>query len=144
MASHTVLWPHNHCVPSQPLWLALHSVYLRHYTQYTNFMKSSECMLSHHDSIYDIKHSMFMTYSFIWHHAQCYDHTTIVCLHSHYAWHYAQCILDITHNVPILWKEVDVCHQSIYIYDTICTTYDILSTLYDITPLYLWCHFYYI
>ena len=95
------------------------------------------CVTSHNDSICDIKHSMFMTYSFIWHHAQCYDHTTIVCLHRHYAWHYTQCILDITQNVPILWKEVNVCHHSIYLYDTICTTYDIISTLYENTPLYL-------
>ena len=27
MASGTVLWPQNHCVPSQPLCLILHSVY---------------------------------------------------------------------------------------------------------------------
>ena len=80
---------------------------------------------------------------FIWHRAQFYDHTTIVCLHSHYAWHYIQCILDITHNVPILWKEVNVCHQSLYMYDTIWTTYDITSTLYDITPLCLWCQVHY-
>ena len=95
------------------------------------------CVTSHNDPIYAIKHSMFMTYSFIWHHAQCYDHTTIVCLHSHYSWHYTQCILDITHNVPILWKEVNVCHQSIYMYDTIRNTY-------DITPLYLRCQVHYI
>ena len=64
MASCTVLWPNNHCVPSQ-----------------------------------------------------------------HYAWHYTQCILDITHNVQILWKKVNVCHHSMYLYDTIRTTYDITSTL---------------
>ena len=46
MASCTVLWPHNHCVPSQPLCLTLHSVYFWHYTQCTDFMKRSECMSS--------------------------------------------------------------------------------------------------
>ena len=102
------------------------------------------CVTSHNDSVCDIKHSMFMTYSFIWHHAQCYDYSTIVCLHSHYAWHYIQCILDITQNVPILWKEVNVCHHNLYLYDTICTTYDIISTLYEITPLYLWRQVHYI
>ena len=99
---------------------------------------------SHNDSICDIKHSMFMTYSFIWHHAQCYDHTTIVCLHSHYDWHYIPCILDITHNVLILWNEVNVCHHSMYLYDTIRTTYHITSTLYEITPLYLWRQVHYV
>ena len=29
------------------------------------------CVTSHNDSICDIKHSMFVTYSFIWHHAEC-------------------------------------------------------------------------
>ena len=65
----------------------------------------------------------------MWHHAQFYDHTSIVCLHSHYAWHYTQCTFDMTQNVPVLWKEVNVCHHSLYIYDPICTTYDITSTL---------------
>ena len=46
MASCTVLWPHNHYVPSQPLCLTLHSVYFWHYTQGTNFMKRSVCMSS--------------------------------------------------------------------------------------------------
>ena len=46
MASHTLLWPHNNCVPSQPLCLILYSVYFWHYTQCTNFMKRSECTSS--------------------------------------------------------------------------------------------------
>ena len=46
MASRTVLRQHNHCVPSQPLCLTLHSVYFGHYTKFTNFMKRSECMSS--------------------------------------------------------------------------------------------------
>ena len=32
---------------------------------------------------------------------------------------------------------MNVCHHSLYIYDTICNTYDITSTLYDFTPLKL-------
>ena len=54
---------------------------------------------------------------------QCYDHKTIVCLPSHYAWHNTQCIFDITHNVSIFWKDVTVCHHSLYMYDTICNTW---------------------
>ena len=91
------------------LWHHMHHI---HYISHIIYDISSTlydvtftmCVTSQNDSIYDIKHSMFMTYSFIWHYAQCYDHTTIVCFHSHYAWHYTHCILDITHNVPILWK----------------------------------------
>ena len=107
-------------------------------TSHTLYMTSHLlCMMSH--SICVLHHTMTLSMTsnticlwlihFIWHHAECYDHTTFVCLHSHYAWHYTQCIFDITHNVPMLWKEVYVCHQRLYMYDTICTTYDITSTL---------------
>ena len=127
--SHYYLWQHMH--------------YIHYIPRIIYDISSTMCdetftmsVKSHNDIICDIKHSMFITYSFIWHHAQCYDHTTIVFLHSHYDWHYIQCILDITHNVLILWKEMNVCHHSMYLYDTICTTYDITSTLYEITPLY--------
>ena len=60
MASRTVLWPHNHCVPSLPVCLTLHSVYVWHYTQCTNFMKS-ECMSSQHLYVWYHMH-------YIWHH----------------------------------------------------------------------------
>ena len=46
LASRTVLWPHNHCVPSQPLCLPWHSVYIWHYTKCISFMKGNECMSS--------------------------------------------------------------------------------------------------
>ena len=79
----TVLWPHNHCVPSQPLCLILHSVYFRHYTQCTNFMKISECMSS---QLLYIWHHM----NYIWHHIHSlWHHTTLfmissqLCLTSH-------------------------------------------------------------
>ena len=73
----------------------------------------------------------------IWPHAQCYDHTSIVCLHSHYAWHYTQCLFDMTHNVPILWKEVNVYHHSLYMYDPICTIYDIKPYMFMTNSLYM-------
>ena len=94
------------------------------------------CGSSHNDSIYDINPICLWHIHFIWNYTQCYDHTAIVCLHSHYAWHYTQCIFDITHKVPMLWREVYLCHHSLYIYDTICTAFGITSTLYDITPCY--------
>ena len=108
-------------------------------------MSHSLCVLHHTMTLSMTSNTICLWYvHLIWHHGQCYDHTTIVCLHSHYAWHYTQCIFDMTHNVPILWKEVNVCHHSLYMYDPICTTYDITSTLYGITPLYLWLQVHYI
>ena len=102
------------------------------------------CVTSHSDSIWDIQQYMFMTYSLYMASHTVLWPQTIVCLHSHYAWHYTQIIFDITHNVPMLWKEVNVCHHSLYNYDIICTTYDITSSLYYITPLYLWHQVHYI
>ena len=139
-------WHYIHTLWQQPLlFMTSHALYSLHHMHYIWHLIYPVwchihyvCNITQGILIYDIKHSMFMTYSFIWHHAQCYDHATIVCLYRHYAWHYTQCILDITHNIPILWKEVNVCHHSIYMYDTIRITYDITSTLYDITPLHLW------
>ena len=95
------------------------------------------CGTSQNDSIYDIKPYMFMTYSLYMALHTVLWPQTIVCSHSHYAWYYTQSSFDITHNVQILWQEVNVSHHSLYMDDTICTTYDITSTLYDLTPLYL-------
>ena len=46
MASHTVLWQHNHCVISQSLCLTSQPLYLCHHTQWINFIKHSVCMTS--------------------------------------------------------------------------------------------------
>ena len=135
--SHYYLWHHMHYIHYIPCIIYNISSTLCD-------VAFTMCVPSQNDTICDIKHSMFMTYAFIWHHAQCYGHTTIVCLHRHYAWHYTQCILDIKHNVAILWKKVNVCHHSMYLYDTIRSTFDITSTLYEITPLYLWRQVHYV
>ena len=111
------------------------------------------CVISHNDSM--TSNTIWLRHiHFIWHHAQCYDNTAIVCLHSLYSWHYTQCIFDITHNVPMLWLEVYVCHHSLYcmtpyalhiishplfmtshhfIYDFISSISNITSTLSDHT-----------
>ena len=71
MASRTVLWPHIHCVPSQPLCLTLHSVYFWHDTQCTNFMKRSECISSQPLHVWPHMH-------YIWHHIHSlWHHTTL-------------------------------------------------------------------
>ena len=67
MATGTVLWPHNHRVPSQPLCLTLHSMYFWPYRQYTNFMKSIECMSS--QPLYVWHHLRY-----IWHHIHYIGH----------------------------------------------------------------------
>ena len=66
MASHTVLSPNNHCVPSQPICLTLHSGYFWYYIKCTNFMKRSEGMSSQrlyvwHHMQHMTSYSLFMT-----------------------------------------------------------------------------------
>ena len=144
-------WNHIHILWQQPfLFVTSQALYSLHYTHCIwHLIYSVWCHIHYvcyitqwlylcHQTLY--VYDIFTCYGIM----QCYDHTTIVYLHSHYAWHYTQCISDITHNIPILWKGVNVCHHSLYKYDTICTTYDITSTLYNITTLYLWRQFYYI
>ena len=116
------------------MFIPLHTLYMT--SHLLCMMLNSLCVLHHTMSLSMASNTICLYYiHLIWHQAQYYDHKTIVCLHKHYAWHYTQCIFDITHNITIIRKEVNVCHHSLYMYDTICTTYDITSTLYDFTPL---------
>ena len=93
------------------------------------------CATSHNDHIHGIKQYMFMLYSLDMASGKVLGPQNHFVPSSHYAWHYTQCIFDLTQNVPIFRKEVYVCHHSLYMYDTVCTTYDITSILYDFTPL---------
>ena len=90
MASGTVLWPQNHCVPSQPLCLTLHSMYFWHYTKCTNFLKRSECMSS--EPLY-----VWLHMHYIWHHIySLWLHTIeFITLHPLHSWHHT---LNIWHN----------------------------------------------
>ena len=117
------------------LFITSHTLYM---TSHILFMMSHSLCVLHHTVTLSMTSNPICLWHihFICHHAQCYDHTAIVCLHSHYAWHYTQWIFDMTHNVPMLWKVVNACHQSLSMYDNLCTTYDITSTVYDNTPFY--------
>ena len=75
---------------------------------------------------------------------QFYKKKWMYVIHSHYAWYYTQVIFVITQNVAILWQDVNVSHHSMYLYDTIGTPCEITSTLYEITPLYLWRQVHYV
>ena len=88
MASGTVLWPQNHCVPSQTLCLTLHSMYFWHYTQYTNFLKRSECMSSQPLYVWHPMH-------YIWHHIHSLWLHTIVVITLH--------PLDSGHHTTNIW-----------------------------------------
>ena len=72
LASHTVLWQHNHCVTSQPLCLTSHPLYLCHHTQCIHFIKPSVWMIS--QPLY-VWHHMYYMGNHI--HSLCH-HTTVL------------------------------------------------------------------
>ena len=129
------------------LLITSHTLYM---TSHLLCMMSHSLCVSHHTMTLSLAPNTICLWyiHLIWQQAQCYDHTTIVCLPSHYAWHYTQCIFDLTDNIPILWKALNVCHHSLYMYGTVCTTYDITYTIFDIVstlclspnPLCWWYH----
>ena len=158
MASRTVLWPHNHCVPSQPLCLSLNSVYFRHYTQCTNFMKISECMSSQHlyvwhqYSLHMTSHPLIMTSHHFIYDVKCNisnitsslsDLTSTVSVESHllYQWYHSHPMYDLSYSIngtsyPLyLWHHIHYVWQ----HNTVCGWYhtwhmcDIICTTDDIT-----------
>ena len=137
IASHTVLWQHNHCVTSQPLCLKSHPLYLCHHTQWINFIKPSVCMTSQPLCVWHHMH-------YLWHHIHSLGHHTTLCMTSDplyltslplYLCHHTHPINDITATVCMTSHPVYPWHHIYYIYDIISTKYDITTLyVYDATP----------
>ena len=137
MAWCTVLWPHNHCVPSQPLCLTLRSVYFRYYTQCTNFMKRSGCMSSEHLYIWHHMHYIWHLIHSLWHHTTLFMMSSLLYLTSHpvyltspplYLWNHNHSINDTTATLCMI-------SYTVYMWHLIYNIYDIMSTMYDNTAL---------
>ena len=136
MASRSVLWPHKHCVPSQPLCLTLHSVYFRHYTQCTNFMKRSECMSS--QPLYVLPHMHY-----IWHHIHSLWHHILFMTSSPlYLTSYpvsltsrSLYLCNHTHSFNDITATLCMISHTVYMWHPIHDIYDIISTMYDNTTL---------
>ena len=164
MASHTVLWQHNHCVTSQPLCLASHPLYLCHHIQLINFIKPSVCMTSQPLCLWHHIH-------YKWHHIHNLGHHTTLCMTSSplyltslplYLCYHTHPINDITATICMNPYPVYLWHHIHYIYDKISTKYDIpthcvddatlgicmtsfvlqmtMHPLYHTKPQYLRCH----
>ena len=130
MASGTVLWPQNHCVPSQPLCLTLHSMYFWPYRQYTNFMKSIECMSSQPLYVWHRLHYIWHHIHYIWHRidAMSVTKSTLLMISLQiYLWdlilylcqHHIHCIQQNIHYICTITSTVPVSHT---------------HTFHDITP----------
>ena len=137
MASGTVLWPENHCVPSQPLCLTLHSMYFWYYRQCTNFLKISECMSS--QSLYLWHHMQY-----IWHHIHSlWLHTiediTLHPLHSchhksniwQHIWQYDRLICYLSHYIKSTSTPSVSSNPGYQLYHTL-SLYDITNYRFDI------------
>ena len=164
MASHIVLWQHNHCVTSQPLCLTLHPLCLCCHTPWITFIKPSVCMTSQPLCVWHHIHYM-------WHHIHNLGHHTILCMISSplyltllwlYLCHQTHHINDITATICMNTYPTDLWHHINYIYDIITTKYDIttlcvddatlgicmisialqmtMHPLYHTKPQYLWFH----
>ena len=142
---------HMHNLEQPLLFMTSHALYLFHHTHYIWHLINSVWCYIHYVCyitqwpIYGNNHYMFKIYSHdmssgtvLWPHTNCVPSQQLcLTLHSMY-------FFTLHTMYRFFWKEVNVCHHSLYMCDTICTTYDITSTLYDITPLYLWRQVHYI
>ena len=133
MASHTVLWPHNHCISSQALCLISHPLYLCHHTQWIIFIKGSVCMTSQTLCVW---HHM----CYMWHHIHNLGYHTILCMTSGppyltslpvYLCHHTHAIDDITATICMTSHQVYLWHHIHYIYDIKTTKYDIITLCVD-------------
>ena len=73
----------NHCVPSQPLCLTLHSKYFWHYTQFTNVMTRSECKSSQPLYVWHNMHYIRHHIHSLWHHTTLFMMSSPLYLTSH-------------------------------------------------------------
>ena len=140
MASHTVLWPHNHCVPSQTLCLTLHSVYLWHYTQCTNFMKRRECMSSYPLYVWHHMHYVWHHFHSLWHDNTLFMTSSPLYLTSHYRWQvylilYPLYLCNHTHSINDITITLCLISHTVYMWHPIHFIYDIISTMYENTTL---------
>ena len=137
MASHTVLWQHNHCITSQPLCLTSHPLNLCHHTQWINFIKPSVCMTSQSLCVWYHMH-------YKWHHIHNWGHHTTLCMTSDplyltslplYLCHHTHPINDSTATICLTSHLVYLWHHTHYIYDIMSTRYDITTLCVDDTML---------
>ena len=130
MASRTVLWPHNHCVPSQPLCLTLHSVSFWHFTQCSNIMKRSVCVSSQPLYVWPHMHYIWHHIHSLWHHTTLFRTSSPLYLTSHplyltshplYLCNHTHSIIDITAILRMISHILYLWHPIHYIYDIIST-----------------------
>ena len=146
MASGTVIWPNNHFVPSEPLCLSLHSMYFWHFTQCTNFLKSSECMSSQPVYVWDRMH-------YIWHHihSSWLQKIVVITLHPLHSWHHTPNIWHNTYgstniifvicpnisntisNESVSSNPVYQLYHTLSLYDITHCTRDIIYSMHAIT-----------
>ena len=137
MASHTVLWSHIHCMPSEPLCLTLYSVYFRHYIHCTNFMKRNECMSSQHVFVWHHTHHIWHHIHSLWNHTTLFITSSPLCLTSHpvYLTSRPLYLCNHTHSSNDISATLCMISHTVYMWHPIHYIYDIISSMYDNTKL---------
>ena len=135
---------------SQPLYQTSHPLYLSHHNISTDIIPTFVWHHTHYMcdiicTLYNIISTTYViTLLYLWHHSlYIWNHIQYVGPHIHYTcditatnWcHHFHSIDNITHNV---W------HHTRHRCCIFCTIQDIISSLYDIKPPFLWHHTHYI
>ena len=127
----------NHCVPSKPLCLVLHSEYFWYYKKCTNFITRSECKSSQPLYIWHHMHYKWHHIHSLWHHATLFMTSSPLYLTSLplyvtllplYLCNHTHCINDITATLYMI-------SHMVYLWQPTPNIYDIISTMYDNTTL---------
>ena len=117
LASHTVLWQHNHCVTSQPLCLTSHPLYLCHHTECINFIEPSVCMTLQPLYVWHHMH-------YIWHHIHSLGHHTTLCMTS------SPLYLTSCPLICVITPILSMISQPLYVWYHIQYICDIISTIF--------------
>ena len=117
MASCTVLWQHNHCVNSQPLYLTSHPLYQCLHMQCTNFIKSSVCIISQPLYVWHHMHYIWHHMHSLWHHISLFITSSPLYLPSHplYRWYHSHSMYDITPNIRVTSYQLYLWHHIHYV-----------------------------
>ena len=118
------------------------TVYFRHYTQCTNFMKRSECMSSQNLYVWHHTHYIWHHIHSLWHHTSLFMTSSPQYLTSHpvYLTSRPLYLCSHTHSINDISDTLCMITHTVYMWRSIHDIYDIMSTMYGNRTLCGWYH----
>ena len=109
------------------------TVYFRHYTQCTNFMKRSECMSSQNLYVWHHTHYIWHHIHSLWHHTSLFMTSSPQYLTSHpvYLTSRPLYLCSHTHSINDISDTLCMITHTVYMWRSIHDIYDIMSTMYE-------------